>query len=106
MLDLEDILKLCRDGQDEKARGQLVALAGQFPSDPNILFETACVHDRLGLESDAIPFYLAAMRNGISGDKLREAYLGWAAVIGFSDAMRNPGRSLKKVSPAFQTLQN
>lgn len=76
MPDLEEILKLCRAGQDEKARDQLVALACQFPSNPDILFETACVHDRLGMESDAISFYLTAISHGLTGKSLREAYLG------------------------------
>jgi tetratricopeptide (TPR) repeat protein len=50
--------------------------AGQHPLDPIILYETASVHDYLGEESNAIPFYVAAIENGLSGNDLRGAYLG------------------------------
>lgn len=39
-------------------------------------YETAGVHDYLGLEREAVPFYLAAIQNGLSDNDLRGAYLG------------------------------
>ena len=59
-----------------EARDSLLALATQFPADPDVQYETACVHDFLGLEREAVPYYHAAIQNGLSGTDLRGAYLG------------------------------
>lgn len=76
MTHLDPIRKLRANGQNEEARTRLLALAAQFPADADIQYETACVHDFLGLEREAVPFYRAAMENGLAGDDLRGAYLG------------------------------
>ena len=76
MIDLAPINELRKNGQHEEAKEQLIKLARQFPNDPNVQYETACVHDFLGLEREAIPFYVAAIQNGLSGEDLRGAYLG------------------------------
>ena len=76
MVDLSSIHELQKAGQHEEARQQLIQLATQFPNDAAVHYETACVHDFLGFEHQAVPFYLAAIRNGLSGSDLRGAYLG------------------------------
>ena len=73
---LKSILELRAAGQYQQAKQHLLQLAAQNPSDPTILYETASVHDYLGEERNAIPFYLAAIENGLSGNDLRSAYLG------------------------------
>jgi tetratricopeptide (TPR) repeat protein len=76
MITLESIRTLRATGQHEAALQQLVQLAEQFPADPNIQYEAACVHDSLGFERQAVPFYHAAISNGLAGEELRGAYLG------------------------------
>ena len=76
MIDLAPINELRKNSQHQEAKAQLIKLARQFPNDPNVQYETACVHDFLGLEREAIPFYVAAIQNRLSGDNLRGAYLG------------------------------
>ena len=76
MVNLTSIHELRKNGQHEEAKEQLIKLASQFPSDSALQYETACVHDFLGLEREAIPFYLSAIQNGLSGNDLRGAFLG------------------------------
>lgn len=76
MVNLNHIKELRKNKQHEEAKSKLIELAAQFPNDPVVQYETACVHDFLGLEAKAIPFYLAAIHDGLSGDSLRNAYLG------------------------------
>ncbi len=76
MTKLDLIRELRAIGQHEAAREQLVILAAQFPNDPDVQYEAASVHDFLGREREAVPFYRVAMANGLAGDELRGAYLG------------------------------
>jgi tetratricopeptide (TPR) repeat protein len=75
-ISLAPIHELRKNGQHEEAKAQLVKLAAQFPANPVVQYETACVHDFLGFEREAVPFYLAAIQNGLSGNELRNTYLG------------------------------
>lgn len=76
MNELEQMRALRAAGQHEAARAALVALAATYPQDPIIQYEAACIHDFLGEERAAVPYYLAAIRNGLTGEALRGAYLG------------------------------
>ena len=76
MSELEEIHALRAAGQHEVARAALVALAASQPQAPIIQYEAACVHDFLGEERAAVPYYLAAIRHGLTGEELRGAYLG------------------------------
>lgn len=60
----------------EEARTLLLDLAATYPDDAEITFQTAVVHDNLGLERDSIPFYTKAFAQGLSGPDLERAYLG------------------------------
>lgn len=73
---LTDALALRDQGQHEQARTLLLRLVAEAPGDAEIQYETACVHDKLGLEAEAVPFYLAALAGSLPDDKLRRAYLG------------------------------
>lgn len=64
------------EGRHEEARKEFVRLATLTPDDAIVLYETACAHDRLGLEAEAIPYYVAAIEAGLDGRELRGAYLG------------------------------
>ena len=76
MTELSAVRALRQAGAHEQARVSLLALIEQHPDDPILQYETACVHDFLGLEREAVPFYQAAIRLGLAGDDLRGAYLG------------------------------
>ena len=59
----------------EEARTLLLDLAA-YPDDAEITFQTAVVHDNLGLERESIPFYVQALAQGLSGPDLERALLG------------------------------
>ena len=60
----------------EEARQLLLELQGEFPDDPQVNYQCAWLHDLLGLEKEAIPFYEKAIRMGLKGDELKGALLG------------------------------
>jgi tetratricopeptide (TPR) repeat protein len=43
---------------------------------PDAYYEAACVHDYLGFEAEAVPYYVTAIAAGLSPELLRRAYLG------------------------------
>jgi tetratricopeptide (TPR) repeat protein len=60
----------------EEARTLLLDLAAAYPDDAEITFQTAVVHDNLGLERESIPFYVQALTQGLSGPDFEGAFLG------------------------------
>lgn len=60
----------------EEARALLLGLAAAYPDDAEITYQTAVVHDNLGLERESIPFYLQALAQGLSGPDLERALMG------------------------------
>ena len=73
---LIDADKLRAKDRHEEARQLLVKLAAEFPTNPVVQYKTACVHDFVGLEREAIPYYHAAIENDLPEADLRAAYLG------------------------------
>ena len=72
-----DAAKMLRaQGQHEEARKLLVRLAATSPSDHELQYQTATVHDFLGLESQAVSYYLKALEGPLSEASLRGAFLG------------------------------
>ncbi|PRH75959.1 hypothetical protein C6N75_28200 [Streptomyces solincola] len=65
------------DGRFEEARELLVALAAAYPDDAQTAYRAACVHDRLGLEAEAVPYYEHCLRGAdLPEDSRRGALLG------------------------------
>ena|SRR5690348_35518 len=64
------------EGIMEQARALLLELAAAYPDDAEISYQTAWVHDNLGLEREAIPFYRRALDQGIAGSDLEGCLLG------------------------------
>jgi tetratricopeptide (TPR) repeat protein len=60
----------------EEARTLLLELVAAYPDDAEITYQTAVVHDNLGLSREAIPFYLRALTQGLSGSDLERALMG------------------------------
>lgn len=73
---LEQVRALRAAGEQKKAREVLVALALRYPDHAVVHYEAACVHDALGFEAQAVPYYLRALALGLSDDPARSAWLG------------------------------
>jgi len=73
---LTSAVQLRESGKHEEARDLLHKLHSEFPDDAQVNLQCAWIHDLLGLERDAIPFYERAVQSGLSGDDLQNALLG------------------------------
>jgi tetratricopeptide (TPR) repeat protein len=91
----EQVLSLRRAGKHEEACSLAVSLVGQFPQGAELQYQAACVHDFLGREAQAVPFYLAALSGSLSAEHLRSAYLGLGSTY----------RALGQYSEAERTLR-
>jgi tetratricopeptide (TPR) repeat protein len=63
-------------GKHQEARQLLLELISEIPDDPQVNYQCAWIHDLLGLEREAIPFYEKAIRGGLAADNLKSALLG------------------------------
>jgi Flp pilus assembly protein TadD len=75
-MNLEAARTLRREGRHVEARTALVTLAAAHPGDAVVQYEAACVHDYLGDEAAAVPYYVAAIAAGLPDEELRGAYVG------------------------------
>jgi tetratricopeptide (TPR) repeat protein len=73
---LAQAVRLREGDQLDQARTQLLALGSDWPDDAEIAYQTAWVHDRLGLEADAAPFYEHALTSGLAPESRVGAYVG------------------------------
>jgi tetratricopeptide (TPR) repeat protein len=73
---LESAINLRESGNHEEARKLLVELYSEFPEDPQVNYQCAWIHDLLGLEREAIPFYEKAIQAGLNSLDLKSALLG------------------------------
>jgi len=73
---LSHAIQLRETGKHEEAKDSLLKLHVEFPDDAQVNFQCAWIHDLLGLEREAIPFYEKAVQTGLSGEDLQGALLG------------------------------
>ena len=73
---LASAVRLREAQKHEDAHRLLLELHAEFPNDPQVNYQCAWIHDLLGLEREAIPFYEKAVQQGLSGDDLKGALLG------------------------------
>lgn len=73
---LASAINLRESDKHEEARQLLLELHADFLDDPQVNYQCAWIHDLLGLEREAIPFYEKAIQSGLSGDDLKSALLG------------------------------
>lgn len=59
-----------------EVRTMLLDLVITYPDDAEVNFQTAVAHDNSGLGKEAIPFYVRAIEQGLSGPDLERALLG------------------------------
>ncbi|GGQ29026.1 tetratricopeptide repeat protein [Streptosporangium pseudovulgare] len=108
---LAEAVRLREQGQAEQARERLVELAERYPEDDEIAYQTACVHDSLGLEAEAVPFYKRALSGpGLSREDRHGAFLGLGStyrVLGrYDSAVETLRRGLAEFpeGPALQAF--
>jgi len=73
---LASAISLRETEKHEEARQLLLDLHAEFPNDAQVNYQCAWIHDLLGLEREAIPFYQKAIQEGLNGDELKSALLG------------------------------
>jgi tetratricopeptide (TPR) repeat protein len=73
---LASAIKLRESQKHQEARQLLLELYSEVPEDPQVNYQCAWIHDLLGLEKEAIPFYEKAIQTGLSNEDLKSALLG------------------------------
>jgi tetratricopeptide (TPR) repeat protein len=81
-------------GELTEAKDLLVQLQSEHPDDPEVNLQCAWAHDRLGLESEAVPYYEAAIRLGLDDTDRKDALLGLGSTY----------RTLGRYEEALSTL--
>ncbi|WP_342666999.1 tetratricopeptide repeat protein [Priestia koreensis] len=79
VFDVKELLlaiKKREQGETQDARDLLLSLVKEYPENPEVLYQTAWVHDALGLEIEAVPYYEKALQNGLDGEDRKGAFLG------------------------------
>ncbi|QNE78895.1 tetratricopeptide repeat protein [Streptomyces finlayi] len=84
---LAQAARLRTEGQPERAREQLLALTTRFPDAADVAYQTAWVHDVLGLEAEAVPYYERCLQLPGLGEEDRRG-----AVLGLGSTYRGLGR--------------
>jgi tetratricopeptide (TPR) repeat protein len=74
-------------GRLDEARERMLDLSRVFPDDGLVAYQAAWIHDRLGLEGEAVPYYRKALSSGQLGIEDR---LG--ALTGCGSTLRILGR--------------
>src|SRR5690242_2696128 len=74
------------------ARALLFDLLATYPDEAEITYQLAIVHDNLGLEREAIPFYLQTLQQGLSGlDTATKLMKRERAFLGLGSTYRGRG---------------
>ena len=73
---LKEAIQLRTDGKYQDAETLFARLLADNPNDALINYHFAWLYDNQGKEQAAIPYYIAAIDNGLSGQDLRGALLG------------------------------
>ena len=93
---LASAIKLRESQNYEEARQLLLELHSEFPEDPHVNYQCAWIHDLLGLEREAIPFYEKAIQAGLNSDDLKSALLGMGSTY----------RCIGEYQKSIETLQH
>ncbi|MEV0096320.1 tetratricopeptide repeat protein [Streptomyces sp. NPDC050738] len=106
---LAEAVQLREQGQPEQARERLLVLARTYPQSAEVAYQTAWVHDVLGLEADAVPFYERALSApGLTEEDRHGVFLGLGStyrVLGrYTEALRTLRQGLEEF-PGDAALQ-
>lgn len=91
-----------------EARTMLLDLLFTYPDDAEINYQAAVAHDNSGLGKEAIPFYVRAIEQGLSGPDLERALLGLGSTyryLGFYQEAEETLRRGVKEFPNHRGLQ-
>ena len=83
---LAEAVALRAGGHAEAARPLLISLAAEYPDDAEVQYQTAWVHEYLGLEAEAVPYYERALALGLPEPELE------GLVLGLGSTYRNVGQ--------------
>lgn len=92
--EVQEALELRAQGNLEQSILLLKELATRYPADAYIQYQCAWSYDVLGLESQAVPHYVAAIKGNLAADDLQNAYIGLGSTY----------RALGKYEKSAQTL--
>ncbi len=98
---LQEAIELRLTGQAEEARTILLDLVALYPDDAEINYQTAGVHDTLGREREAVPFYVQAIEQGLSGPDLEGAFLGLGSSYRTLGAYQSAEETLRRGMATF-----
>ena len=101
MAAIENLRNLAKVGKLEAAAEAASVLARKFPGDALVQYEAACLHDRLGREKEAIPFYQRAIALGLPEADLRDALLGLGSTFRCLGDTENALRVFAEAREAF-----
>lgn len=79
-----------------EVRAMLIELVSAYPDDAEINFQTAVAHDNSGLGREAIPFYVHAIEQGLSGPDLERALLGLGSTYRYLGFYREAEETLRR----------
>jgi tetratricopeptide (TPR) repeat protein len=94
-------VRLREAGELEAAHQALVALAAERPDQAEVQYQTAWVHDALGLEAEAVPFYERALELGLAGEDLHGALLGLGSTYRALGRYQDAERTLREGRDRF-----
>ncbi|PGO79452.1 hypothetical protein CN980_06055 [Bacillus cereus] len=72
---LKQAIKLRNEKKYAQSKEMLIGLTN-FTKDAEVLYQCAWIHDVMGLETEAVPYYEQAIANGLDGESLCGAYIG------------------------------
>ncbi|MDC2864246.1 tetratricopeptide repeat protein [Bacillus sp. BP-3] len=72
---LKKAIQLRNENKFAQSREILLSLTN-FTQNPEILYQCACTHDTMGMETEAVSYYEKAIELGLEGESLRGAYIG------------------------------
>ncbi len=98
---LQEAVKLRSAGRAEEARDMLLELVAADPDDAQINYQAAWVHDNLGREREAVPFYARAIELGLSGEDLAGALLGLGSTYRTLGAYQESEAALRRGMEIF-----
>jgi tetratricopeptide (TPR) repeat protein len=73
---VETVIALRESGRLDEARDLALRLHTELPDDAQVNLQCAWIHDRLGLEGEAVHYYEKAIASGLEPEDLRHALLG------------------------------
>ena len=73
---IDTLRSLRREGKHAEALDLALSLLATDPSNAELQLEAASIHDFLGREAAAVPYYLNAMAGNLGAAQLLDAYVG------------------------------